>query len=70
MDKFWDLLASSAVVQGILTVMVVGADIYLFATRQPIPEQLWQLTMLVVAFYFGAKSQSYLSTVQSRRAGK
>lgn len=55
MDKFLDLLAQSVIVQGILTLMVVGAWLYLIVTTGTVPDQLTQLLGLVVGFYFGGK---------------
>ena len=55
MQKFWDLLAESVIVQGIITVLIVGADVYLIVTGQPVPELLSNLTGIVVGFYFGSK---------------
>lgn len=55
MQTFWDLLQESVIIQGLLTLMIVGADIYLIVTAQPVPEFLANLTGIVVGFYFGSK---------------
>lgn len=61
MNRFVDLLESSALVQAALALLVVGADVWLFVNSQPVPAELWTLTTLVVGFYFGAKSQAQFS---------
>lgn len=58
MATFLELLKESVIVQGILTLMVVGACVYLWITNQPIPPDLASITLLVVGFYFGAKVQN------------
>lgn len=55
MKKFWELLQESVITQAAVTVMVVGAVIYLSVTGKPIPDLLNSITGLVVGFYFGSK---------------
>ena len=55
MQKFWDLLQESVIVQAVITLLVVGAVIYLSVTGQEVPELLSNITGLVVGFYFGSK---------------
>jgi hypothetical protein len=55
MSNFWDLLKSSAVTQGVVTIMVLGADIALMLQGRPIPDFFTAVTSLVVGFYFGSK---------------
>lgn len=62
MDKFWELLAESVIVQGVVTVSLVGACIYLALVNQPIPDLLSSATMLALGFYFGSKSQMAIAT--------
>lgn len=56
MQKFYELLQESVIIQGILTLMVVGVWLYLIVTAQPVPDALNNLLGLVVGFYFGGKS--------------
>ncbi len=58
MSNFWELLRESTIVQALITLMVVGAVVYLGVTNQPIPPFLTDVTSLVIGFYFGAKVQS------------
>jgi uncharacterized membrane protein len=55
MNKFWDLLKESTVTQAAVTVAVIGVSCYLWATGQPIPENLWTADTFVLGFFFGAK---------------
>jgi len=55
MRTFWDLLQESVIVQAVITLLVVGAVIYLSVTGQEVPELVSNITGLVVGFYFGSK---------------
>ncbi len=55
METFWTLMKESVITQAIITVLIISAVIYLIATGQAVPENLWQLTTLVIGFYFGSK---------------
>ena len=57
MRKFWDLVKSSVVVQGVVTLAFVGTLCYLYATGQEIPSTLIQFSGVVVGYFFGAKQQ-------------
>lgn len=58
MEKFWELLQSSVIFQGSITLLVIGAYVYLMATGQEVPPSLDSLVTLVVGFFFGAKVQN------------
>jgi len=55
MDKFWELLEESVILQGIITLVVVGTYAYLLITVQPVPETLTNLLGLIMGFFFGGK---------------
>jgi len=55
MNKFWDALKESVILQGVITVMVLGLIIFLLATKQEVPEQLWTAFALILGFFFGSK---------------
>jgi hypothetical protein len=57
MKEFWKLLKDSVIVQGAVTVALVGTTCYLYATGQPVPQSLLSLDGLVLGFFFGAKVQ-------------
>lgn len=55
MDTFWTLLKESVITQAVITTIIVGAVVYLIVTGQTVPDSLWQLSTLVIGFYFGSK---------------
>lgn len=58
MTAIIDLLRESVLIQGILTLSVIGAALYLIVTRQPVPPELFQLMWAIVGFYFGSKVEN------------
>jgi hypothetical protein len=54
-DKFLDLLARSVIMQSVLTILVVGAWLYMIVMGKPVPELLETVVGLVVGFFFGSK---------------
>ena len=57
-DKILDLLKSSAITQGVLSVLIVAGYLYLVIAQIPIPGFLEGLVGLVVGFFFGGKIQA------------
>jgi len=60
MDKFWELLQESVIVQAAITLCLVVTTCYLVATGQAVPELLSTSLMLVLGFYFGSKVQRHI----------
>ena len=58
MDKFWQLLEESVIVQGVMTLMVWGAIIYLVVVGKPVPDILSAGGMGIMGFWFGSKVTS------------
>lgn len=54
---FWGLLERSIIVQSLITLMIIGVDLYLYATVGVLPKGLDALTYMVVAFWMGSKVQ-------------
>jgi hypothetical protein len=54
-DKVLDLLARSVIMQSVLTILVVGAWLYMIVVGKPVPELLETVVGLVVGFFFGSK---------------
>jgi biotin transporter BioY len=54
-SEFWKLVRESVIVQGLVTLALVGSCIYLSVVGQPIPETIQTATMLSLGFYFGSK---------------
>lgn len=61
MQKFWELVKSSTIVQGLVTLALIGTACYLYATGQDVPNSLLQLNGLAMGFFFGAKAQQATS---------
>ena len=57
MKRFWDLLAESVIIQGLLTLGVLGLIAYLLIVRQEVPNELWAILSLIVGFFFGSKTR-------------
>lgn len=56
MANLTDLFKSSAIMQSVLSVMVVGAWLYLLVVGRTVPPELHQIVGLVVGFFFGTKT--------------
>jgi len=50
-----DLFKTSAIMQGLLSVAVIGAYIFLLVSGQAVPETLVVSVGLVLGFFFGSK---------------
>jgi len=61
MTKFWELMEESVILQGILTVGVWGAIIYLVVAGKPVPDILSAGGMGILGFWFGTKSQAAIT---------
>jgi len=64
MDKFWELLEKSTIVSGVVTVMLVGSCVYLWVTKQPVPDLLATALTIVLAYFFADKA----AAAKARRA--
>ena len=54
-DKFWELLQESVITQSLVTLMLLGAVVYIEVTGRSVPNDLWSATMVVLGFWFGQK---------------
>lgn len=71
MQKFWDLMAQSTIVQAVVTVMLVATCCYMWITAMAIPGELLGFTGAVLGFWFGTKAQQMAirqSSVSSRKS--
>jgi len=57
MPTFWSLLRESTILQGIISLALIGATIYMYVTTGEAPESLVSGMMLVLGFFFGGKVQ-------------
>jgi hypothetical protein len=55
MDALVGLLRESVIVQGGITLMLIGTYCYLLIIGQAVPSEMYQLLGLIVGFFFGAK---------------
>ena len=58
MSTFVDLLRESVIVQGTLTLALVGVALALMLRGQEVPKDLWSMLMIVLGFYFGSKAEN------------
>jgi len=65
MSKFWELLQESVIVQGSVTLILVGTICYLAIAGREIPEYLVAASGLALGYFFGSKTQQRIE-----RAGK
>lgn len=68
MDRFWDLLEKSTIVSGILAVGVVVTYCYMTVTTQYVPEELQIITVMILGWFFGAKTTDAGYRALRRRA--
>ena len=55
MQKFWELLQESVIVQGVVTLGLTGVVIYMEVTGKEISGTLNNAFLLALGFYFGSK---------------
>lgn len=70
MRKLVDLLEQSVLVQGLLTLVVTGAWLYLIVTGKPIPPELHAAVGIVMGFFFGAKQSIYAKNEAQKMEAK
>lgn len=58
LTTFWDLLRESVIIQGLLTVGLWSAILYMAVTGQPIPDILTGGGYAILGFWFGTKVQT------------
>lgn len=61
MNTFWELFKQSVIVQATITLILTIVLGYMFVTKTPIPDTLLSLYGVVIGYYFGSKTQAYLS---------
>jgi len=66
-DKFWDALDKSTIMSGVLAVGFCGTACYLAATGQEIPEILGNATLLILGWFFGAKTTNAVNKAVAER---
>lgn len=56
-EKFIELLRDSTIIQGGITLLCVGAIVYLWVTGKTVNDQLIDIVLLIIGYYFGSKTQ-------------
>lgn len=68
MDKFWELLERSVIIQSVVTLLLV-VTVCVMAIRQwEVPDLIKTLTIAVVTFWMGSKVQNEANREAIRRA--
>lgn len=65
-QNFWELFKESTIMQAVLSIMVVGAYIYLLIVGREIPTGFDLVVGVVIGFFFGGK----LGVAQGKLAEK
>jgi len=58
MNKFWELFRESVILQAMITLVLILVLVYMMVSGKEIPDQLYQMTFLVLGFYFGGKIEN------------
>ena len=67
---FYDLLARSVIIRGILTGALILTACYLWATRGSIPSDLLVMVTSITSFYFGALASSQNKNAPPEQQGQ
>ena len=70
MDTFWSLFRESIIVQSIVTLLLVSAITYMYIVGQEVPSDLVNVSLLVLGFWFGTKTQGSVNAAQVERRVK
>lgn len=57
MDRLFDMIERSVLVQSLVTLTLVTATVFMYVTERVVPEGMQTLTYSVVAFWMGSKVQ-------------
>lgn len=66
-DKFWELLETSTIFQGAITLLLVLTTCYLWVAGKPVPSELWFANTVVIGFFFGSKSNQTATKIRNMR---
>lgn len=53
--QFIELLRESVLVQGLITLVIVLTISYMYVTEMSVPQELFNILLLILGFYFGGK---------------
>ena len=58
METFWTLFKESVIIQALMALVLLGTICYLCIIQVPVPDLISQSFILILGFYFGAKTQA------------
>ena len=61
MKEFWQLLRDNIITQSLLALIVVSTIAVLICQGNTVPAELWNIAILILGFFFGAKVQQAAS---------
>lgn len=70
MNKIGELLGTSVLVSGAISLIFVVTVCYLAIIGQPVPELLNNATMIVVGFFFGKGAQLTVQRAEKKLKGE
>ena len=65
-SALYDLFASSAILTGLIAVLLIGTVCYMLIMGIPIPPLLESLVTLVVGYFFGNKTSAAVAQAKSK----
>jgi hypothetical protein len=68
MDKFWELLEESVLVQSTVTLVAVGVTSYMVVMMRDVPKEWWTVMGIIIGFWFGSKVQIAEKTARRETA--
>jgi hypothetical protein len=66
MQKLFQTLDASTVLQAVLTIIIWGTICYLYASHQTPPDDLLHAGAIILGFYFGSQAQIAINKAVSR----
>jgi hypothetical protein len=66
-DKLYDLIIRGVLIQGLITLVLIGTIVYLAVTGQDIPDVLINLTAIAVGFYLGGESTARITRANAQK---
>lgn len=66
MERFWDLLERSVIIQGMLTLLFAATVCALVLMSRPISGELWGALGVILGFWFGSKVQNEVHAAAKR----
>ena len=62
-----ELMCDSVITQAVVTVMALGATLWIVIEGRTVPGELWAIDGLALGFYFGGKVQSTANRIATKQ---